>query len=91
MIGLGWKARAACTADPGMHWDGDLLPSMFELCMHCPVRTDCVLEALDLDWRVDGGVWGGTDELQRRAIRRGGMTLEDAWRSNRKRFAQGEW
>jgi WhiB family redox-sensing transcriptional regulator len=85
----GWKAEAACLDDPGAHWDGELLPSMFTLCMGCPVRHDCLLEALDRDWRVDCGVWGGTDEFQRRAIRRGTYTIEDAWRGSAKQFAAG--
>jgi len=91
VIGLGWKEKAVCADDPGMHWDGELLPSMFDMCMSCSVRQDCLLEALELDWRVDAGVWGGTDEFQRRAIRRGTLTLEDAWRANRTRFTEEEW
>ena len=68
---LGWKDQAACRQDPGAHWDGELLPSMFALCMGCPVRGNCLLEALDHDDRADCGVWGGTTAEQRRLIRKG--------------------
>jgi len=51
---------------------------MVDACSSCPVADDCVLEALDLDWRVDVGFWGGTDEYQRRAIRKGLMTIAEA-------------
>ena len=71
MIDLGWRGEAACREDPGGHWDGDLLPSMFEMCMGCPVRPECLLEALGHEERSDCGVWGGTTVEGRRRIRRG--------------------
>jgi WhiB family redox-sensing transcriptional regulator len=70
-VKLGWKDQALCRADPGGHWDGDLLPSMFEMCMSCPVKMECLVEALDHEERSDAGVWGGTSPEQRRAIRKG--------------------
>jgi WhiB family redox-sensing transcriptional regulator len=38
------------------------------VCMGCPVRTECLAEALDnqMEW----GVWGGMTERERRAILR---------------------
>ena len=85
--GLGWRAHAACTDDPGGHWDGDLLPSMFELCMAWPVRGDCLMEALDRDGRDDVGVWGGTSLEQRHRIRRGLLEPERAWRESERVLA----
>jgi WhiB family redox-sensing transcriptional regulator len=70
-VKLGWKDQALCRQDPGGHWDGDLLPSMFEMCMSCPVKMECLVEALDHEDRSDAGVWGGTSPEQRRAIRKG--------------------
>jgi len=70
-VKLGWKDQALCRQDPGGHWDGDLLPSMFEMCMSCPVKMECLVEALDHEERSDAGVWGGTSPEQRRAIRKG--------------------
>ncbi len=49
-----------------------------QLCMGCPVRTECLAEALDngIEW----GVWGGLTERERRALlrRRPNVT---SWRS----------
>jgi hypothetical protein len=70
-VKLGWKDQALCRQDPGGHWDGDLLPSMFEMCMSCSVKMECLMEALDHEERSDAGVWGGTSPEQRRAIRKG--------------------
>lgn len=38
------------------------------VCAGCPVRTECLAEALDD--RVEWGVWGGLTERERRAILR---------------------
>ena len=38
------------------------------LCKACPVRTECLAEALDN--RVEWGVWGGLTERERRALLR---------------------
>lgn len=84
---LGWKDAAACREDPGGHWDGPLLPSMFEMCMGCPVRGNCLMEALDLEERSDGGVWGGTSAEQRKKIRRG-ADPQSVWDESRREFAQ---
>ena len=38
------------------------------LCAGCPVRTECLAEALDNE--IEWGVWGGMTERERRAILR---------------------
>jgi WhiB family redox-sensing transcriptional regulator len=38
------------------------------LCLSCPVRTECLADALDN--RVEFGVWGGMTERERRALLR---------------------
>ncbi len=38
------------------------------MCGHCPVRTECLAEALDN--RIEWGVWGGMTERERRALLR---------------------
>lgn len=38
------------------------------VCVGCPVRTECLTEALDN--RVEFGVWGGMTERERRALLR---------------------
>jgi WhiB family redox-sensing transcriptional regulator len=37
-------------------------------CLSCPVRTECLADALDN--RVEFGVWGGMTERERRALLR---------------------
>lgn len=38
------------------------------ICAGCPVRTECLAEALDNE--VEWGVWGGMTERERRAVLR---------------------
>jgi hypothetical protein len=80
---MSWKQHAACIGDPGAHWDADLLPSMFLLCMSCPVKAPCLMEGLDHDYRDDVGVWGGTTVEQRNRIRRAKLEPEQAWAESR--------
>jgi len=39
-----------------------------QLCTGCPVRTECLAEALDNE--IEWGVWGGMTERERRALLR---------------------
>lgn len=39
-----------------------------QVCDHCPVRTDCLAEALNDG--LDDGIWGGLTAEERRALRR---------------------
>ena len=39
-----------------------------QVCQSCPVRTECLAEALDN--QIEWGVWGGTTERERRALLR---------------------
>ncbi|MFL5767993.1 MAG: WhiB family transcriptional regulator [Actinomycetota bacterium] len=75
----GWQFRAECRGE-----DSSLFfaPNYFErreeklarearakaFCDRCPVRTDCLEYALDS--REGHGVWGGLNELERRAVLR---------------------
>lgn len=48
------------------------------LCADCPVRSQCLAEALDE--RIEYGVWGGTTERQRRWLLRQRPDVP-SWRS----------
>ena len=39
-----------------------------EICSECPVREECLEHALDNN--EEYGVWGGTTELERRALKK---------------------
>lgn len=65
-----WTTSAACrTADPdALFVQGAEQNQAKALCLSCPVRTECLADALDN--RVEFGVWGGMTERERRALLR---------------------
>ena len=71
-----WRDDAACLdADPDLFFPigttGPALDQINEakqICLACPVRKRCLAWALELD--AASGVWGGTTEDERRALRR---------------------
>jgi WhiB family redox-sensing transcriptional regulator len=65
-----WTARSACrTSDPDeLFVTGAAQNRAKAVCLGCPVRTECLGDALD--HRVEFGVWGGMTERERRALLR---------------------
>jgi WhiB family transcriptional regulator, redox-sensing transcriptional regulator len=65
-----WASRGACrTSDPDtLFVQGAAQNRAKAVCMGCPVRTECLADALDN--RVEFGVWGGMTERERRALLR---------------------
>jgi WhiB family transcriptional regulator, redox-sensing transcriptional regulator len=65
-----WTSRAACRAgDPdALFVQGAAQNRAKAVCFGCPVRTECLADALDN--RVEFGVWGGMTERERRALLR---------------------
>ncbi|AYL40084.1 MULTISPECIES: WhiB family transcriptional regulator [Streptomyces] len=71
-----WRGRAACrTEDPDLFFPiGTSGPALMQteqakaVCRRCPVREQCLEWALDTGQSV--GVWGGTSETERRALKR---------------------
>ncbi len=63
-----WSARAACSgADPDdLFVTGAAQNRAKVVCQACPVRTECLADALDN--QVEFGVWGGMTERERRAL-----------------------
>ncbi|MGY0065558.1 WhiB family transcriptional regulator [Streptomyces sp. QTS137] len=71
-----WRTRAACRdEDPDLFFPiGTSGPALFQteqakaVCRRCPVQQQC------LDWAMESGqslgVWGGTSETERRALKR---------------------
>ena len=65
-----WSSAAACsTADPDELFVTGAAQNRAKLvCQGCPVRTECLSDALDN--QVEFGVWGGMTERERRALLR---------------------
>ena len=65
-----WTAASACnTSDPDdLFVTGAAQNRAKAVCQGCPVRTECLSDALDN--RVEFGVWGGMTERERRALLR---------------------
>ncbi len=76
---MDWRDRARCLdEDPDLFFPiGTSGPALAQaaaakaMCRACPVISEC------LDWALanyqDAGVWGGTTEEERRAMRRAGV------------------
>ncbi|WP_159944301.1 MULTISPECIES: WhiB family transcriptional regulator [unclassified Nocardiopsis] len=65
-----WTTRALCRRlDPdALFVQGAAQHRAKLICRGCPVRTECLADALDN--RVEFGVWGGMTERERRALLR---------------------
>ncbi len=79
MAGLGaqgydghWTAHASCgqgdVPPDALFVEGAAQREARAVCLACPVRLDCLADALDA--RMDFGVWGGMTERERRALLR---------------------
>ncbi|MPV48961.1 MULTISPECIES: WhiB family transcriptional regulator [unclassified Pseudactinotalea] len=80
-----WTARAACASqEPDeLFVQGSAQRQAREVCFACPVRLECLVDALDN--RIQYGVWGGMTERERRALLRRAPSVE-SWRE-----ALAEW
>ena len=74
-----WTPSAACRqAQPDeLFVRGAEQNKAKQLCTGCPVRTECLAEALDN--QIEWGVWGGMTERERRALLR--RRPAASWRS----------
>ena len=74
-----WSSRGACrTADPdALFVQGAAQNRAKAVCLGCPVRTECLADALD--HRIEFGVWGGMTERERRALLRRRPNVQ-SWR-----------
>lgn len=63
-----WAEQAACRGvDPDQLFvAGAAQHRAKRICDRCPVKLDCLVEALDN--RIEYGVWGGLTERQRRVV-----------------------
>jgi len=65
---LEWASRGACksTSADELFVQGSAQNRAKTICGGCPVRTECLADALDS--RIEFGVWGGMTERERRAL-----------------------
>ncbi|MFG2573777.1 WhiB family transcriptional regulator [Streptomyces sp. NPDC048481] len=71
-----WREHAECrTEDPDLFFPiGTSGPALMQteqakaVCRRCPVREPCLEWAMETDQTL--GVWGGTSETERRALKR---------------------
>jgi WhiB family redox-sensing transcriptional regulator len=88
-----WSAQAECRAtDPdALFVQGAAQNRAKAVCLGCPVRTECLADALDN--RIEFGVWGGMTERERRALLRQRPSVT-SWRVllqvAREQFERGE-
>jgi WhiB family redox-sensing transcriptional regulator len=75
-----WGAQAICrTDDPDVLFvPGAAQKRVKAVCGACPVRTECLADALDN--RIEFGIWGGMTERERRALLRRRPTVT-SWRT----------
>lgn len=74
-----WAARGNCLGtDPEtLFVQGSAQHQAKKICSDCPVRMECLADALDN--RIEFGVWGGMTERERRALLRRRPRVE-SWR-----------
>lgn len=74
-----WESLGACrTGDPdALFVTGAEQKFAKRICSGCPVRHECLAEALDN--RIEWGVWGGMTERERRALLRRHPTVS-SWK-----------
>lgn len=65
-----WTSQAACRENTpdDLFVKGAAQHKAKVICGACPVRTECLAEALDN--QIEWGVWGGMTERERRAVLR---------------------
>ncbi len=63
-----WVSQARCASQDsdGLFEQGPVQREARHVCAECPVRLECLSDALDK--RENFGVWGGLTERERRAI-----------------------
>jgi WhiB family redox-sensing transcriptional regulator len=74
-----WTSAALCNSgDPDVLFQRGAAQNLAKVvCRACPVRMECLADALDN--RVEYGVWGGMTERERRALLRRSPQVE-SWR-----------
>lgn len=84
-----WKNRAACIDHPHVDWFAETVTNeMTDLCETCPVRSACLMSALDGTPDKELGIRAATNEQDRRDIRAGRKEPWDIWDAQKQRTLQ---
>lgn len=90
-----WEAQAPCRDNPDAWFPGKGTSANerpLAICGQCPFKQACLDKALSFPTHQDRGIWGATTENQRRELRAGRITAEQAWdgrgRSDRQTTAE---
>lgn len=82
VVNYDWKDDAACTGiDPAFDTDFIRAPHVW-VCETCPVRMDCLDDALRFIRDGDFGIWGGLSRDQRNLVRTRKSDYESLWQAN---------
>jgi WhiB family redox-sensing transcriptional regulator len=76
---VSWQERGACRGvDPALFFPGrgESTAQARAVCATCPVAAECLEHALTKTERF--GIWGGTSERERKALRRARRTRSGA-------------
>lgn len=64
-----WRRGAAClTTDPALFFDDRVRGQALAVCAGCPVRHDCLEDALSLPRNEDQGIRGGMTQRERQRL-----------------------
>lgn len=78
-----WRTRAACKDDPDRQFPenrAEEIAAAKQVCASCPVKAECLRDALALDER--DGVWGGLTSGERRNLRLYGVAVRHVQKSS---------
>ena len=83
-----WQKRALCAgANPEIFEDPDHVETAKAYCSRCRVQPSCLDFALSFSEVY--GIWGGTTDEERRALKRGGERRSCPGCANRTLFSDG--
>jgi hypothetical protein len=91
-----WREQAACFGhDPAwwLTWEPATAAKAVAICDGCPVKTQCLEEAMGQSRHEDAGIWGGltAEEREReRARRKGRVERHGTGRGYRRHVQAGE-
>jgi hypothetical protein len=86
---MGWKQHAECSGWTELDWFAEhVSDEIVDVCLVCPVRPSCLMQALDGDPEKELGIRAATTEQDRRDIRAGRREPWEIWDAQKQRTLQ---